>query len=215
VSCIHQFYFVHASGFVGSHQSKAAESINKIFGVGGGGLMTIGQMSEIFVLAAIPMVAKTLSRKSLLAAGLVAYGLRMFLFAFATQISDTLGIPIVAVLMSGIALHGFCFGCFIFVAFMIVDEETTGDVRASAQSLYNLVIVGIGIIVGSKIATGVAAWAMSEGGKMDYKLLFSVPMYAAVVCLALLLAFYPSGKPTPPPAKVSSKVDGEPAGKQA
>ena len=40
---------------------------------------------------------------------------------------------------AGIALHGLCFGCFIFVAFMIVDEETTGDVRASAQNLFNLV----------------------------------------------------------------------------
>ena len=52
--------------------------------------------------------------------------------------------PLAAVIL-GTALHGFCFGCFIFVAFMIVDEETTPDVRASAQSLFNLVIVGIGI----------------------------------------------------------------------
>ena len=36
---------------------------------------------------------------------------------------------------------------------MVVDEQTTGDVRASAQTLFNLVIVGIGIIVGSVIAS--------------------------------------------------------------
>ena len=52
-------------------------------------------------------------------------------------------------LLAGIALHGLCFGCFIFVAFMIVDENTSSDVRASAQNLFNLVIIGIGVIVGS------------------------------------------------------------------
>jgi len=205
VSCIHQFYFVHASSYLGTQQSKAADTINSIFGVGGGGLMTIGQMSEILVLAGIPMVAKTLSRKSLLATGLVAYALRMFLFAYAAPISTAIGVPMVTILMAGVALHGFCFGCFIFVAFMIVDEETTGDVRASAQSLYNFVIVGVGMIVGSKIAASVAAWAGPSGSPMDYSKLFSVPMYAAIATLAALLVFYPSGKgaPVAAPAGVS------------
>jgi len=80
---------------------------------------------------------------------------------------------------------------------MIVDEETTGDVRASAQSLYNFVIIGVGMIVGSKIASGVAAWANPTGTDMDYNKLFSVPMYAALACLGLLLLLYPSGKPAP------------------
>ena len=41
--------------------------------IGGGGLMTIGQMCEIAVLAAMPFIVKRLSRKTLLAAGIVAY----------------------------------------------------------------------------------------------------------------------------------------------
>ncbi len=190
VSCIHQFYFVHTAGFLGSFQSETATKINSVFGVGGGGLMTIGQMSEILVLTAIPFVAKSLSRKTLLGVGLVAYALRMFLFAYVDSISATTHIPEVALLMAGIAMHGFCFGCFIFVAFMIVDEQTTGDVRASAQSLFNVVIVGIGIIAGSYIAGWVADWATTDG-VMNYTKLFSVPMWASVVCLAILLAGYP------------------------
>ena len=55
-----------------------------------------------------------------------------------------------------LALHGLCFGCFFFVAFLIVDEETTPDVRASAQGLFNLVVVGFGIIVGNWVAGQVA-----------------------------------------------------------
>jgi nucleoside transporter len=206
VSCIHQFYFVHTAGYLGKFQSGAAEWLNSIFGVGGAGLMTIGQMSELLVLAAIPMVAKSVSRKGLLSIGLLAYALRMLLFmngeAWGTW----------AVIL-GITLHGLCFGCFIFVAFMIVDEETTSDVRASAQSLFNLVIIGIGIIVGSLVAGEVADWArtipvldamnglpvLTEEGlpriDIDYTRLFSVPMWASVACLAALLFFYPYRSP--------------------
>lgn len=206
VSCIHQFYFVHTAGYLGKFQSGAAEWLNSIFGVGGAGLMTIGQMSELLVLAAIPLVAKSVSRKGLLGIGLVAYALRMLLF----MNGEAWGTGAV---VAGIALHGLCFGCFIFVAFMIVDEETTSDVRASAQSLFNLVIIGIGIIVGSLVAGEVAEWArtipvidavsgmpvLTDEGlpkiDIDYTRLFSVPMWASVACFVALLFFYPNHSP--------------------
>jgi nucleoside transporter len=203
ISCIHQFYFVHASNFLSEYQRGAAGLIavvNRIFGAGGGGLMTIGQMSELFVLGFMPLLARRFSRKSLLAAGIFAYGLRMFLFAYVQPLADFTHIPPIAFLMVGIAMHGVCFGCFVFVAFMVVDEETTGDVRASAQSLFNLVMVGIGIIVGSYIATSVAQWATvtsSDGSThMDYTRLFSMPMWASVACLAVLLVCYPRRRRT-------------------
>ncbi len=197
ISCIHQFYFVHAAGFLGAYQLNAGEDgftrfVNGLFGVGGVGLMTIGQMSEIAVLALIPLAAVRWTRKSLLAVGIVAYALRMFLFAEPANMAAALGVSQLAILIPAIALHGVCFGCFIFLGFMIVDEETSDDVRASAQSLYNLVIVGIGTIVGSFVATEVAVWA-SSGGAMDYSKLFGVPMYGSLGCLAVLALFYQGG----------------------
>ena len=114
----------------------------------------------------------------------------MFLFAYVNPIADSLHMSPVPILIVGIAMHGFAFGCFIFVAFMVVDEQTTGDVRASAQSLFNLVIIGIGIIVGSKIAGWVGDWA-KVGDSYNYTKLFSVPMWASVACLIALLIFYP------------------------
>ncbi len=192
LSVIHQFYFVHTSQFLSVLQRSdaAAEgfanSINSVLGVGGGGLMTIGQMMEIPVLAIIPFIAKKVSRKSLLTFGLVAYAARMALFAY---VGDSM-----AAVLLGVALHGLCFGCFIFVAFMVVDEQTTDDVRASAQNLYNLVIIGIGIIVGSWFAANIVGnWAM-EGDVMNYTKLFSVPMWMALACVVFMLAFYPRGE---------------------
>lgn len=198
MSCVHQFYFVFTADFLSAFGRDTAATINKIFGVGGGGLMTIGQMAEIAVLAAIPLLAKSWSRKSLLALGIIAYAARMALFAY------TDGLPTI---LLGVALHGLCFGCFIFVAFMVVDENTSKDVRATAQNLFNLVIVGIGIVVGSRLSTRVGEWAQKSAGIADLKTatdadkaeywtkLFSVPMYASIACLALLLIFYRGRRP--------------------
>jgi MFS family permease len=151
-------------------------------------------MSEILVLAGIPLLAKRVSRKKLLLVGTAAYALRMYLFAHV----GALPFPPIATLVAGVALHGLCFGCFVFVAFMIVDEETGADIRASAQSLYNLVIIGVGIIVGSLTAGAVATWAKGASDRLDYSdssqthALFEVPMWAALACFVALLFFYPS-----------------------
>ena len=150
--------------------------------------MTIGQMSEILVLAlVVPFLAQRVSRKSLLALGLLAYAGRMALFAYTDSLTTVL---------IGVALHGFCFGCFIFVAFMIVDEETQPDVRASAQNLYNLVIIGIGVGVGSIVSGYVGEWATDPAtDALDYTKLFSAPMYVALGCLLVLGLLYPRRSP--------------------
>lgn len=180
ISCIHQFYFVRTVDFLTS-QNIRAPWIDKIFGIGGGP-MTIGQISELLVLAAMPWVATRLSRKSLLAIGISAYILRFFIFAY---------FPVPAAVFPALALHGLCFGCFFFVAFLIVDEETTADVRASAQSLFNLVVIGIGVIAGNYAAGQVGRLAATSEGKTDFKTLFAIPMWVAVVCLVALLLLYP------------------------
>ena len=194
ISCVHQFYFVHTAAFLGQFQNQAEgfiNIVNKIVGVGGGGLMTIGQMAEIGVLALIPLFAKKYSRKALLCVGIAAYALRMLLFAYGPNFTEILQLPAIIL---GIAMHGLCFGCFIFVAFMVVDEECAVDVRASAQSLFNLVIVGIGIIVGSKVA-GYVAEISTVNEVMNYQKLFSVPMWAALACLVIMQLCYPNKPP--------------------
>ncbi|MGY8756615.1 MAG: MFS transporter, partial [Phycisphaerales bacterium] len=135
VSCIHQFYFVHTAPFVQQVQAGAGDSLaawfNSIFGVGGGGLMTLGQMSEIAVLAFMPILAVKFSRKALLSIGLAAYAIRFFLFSTVGTVVGTSTDAQLGMVIAGILLHGLCFGCFIFVAFMVVDEEMTPDVKAS------------------------------------------------------------------------------------
>lgn len=197
VSMIHQFYFIYTAPFLSGFQNKdegLTGVVNSIFGVGGGGMMVMGQVMEILVLFLIPFIAAKWSRKTLLLIGLSAYAARMFLFSQVDWLTAAVGIPSMVTLIAGVSLHGLCFGCFIFVAFMIVDEECSSDVKATAQNFFNLVIVGIGTIVGSLFTTMlVGEWATSNG-EIDYSRLFSVPMYMAIGCLLLMLVFYPGRK---------------------
>jgi len=186
VACVHQFYFVLTAPFLNTKIQLGAESmtykvINRVFGVGGGGLMTIGQISEMVVLAVMPYFVVRVSRKAILAVGLLAYILRFAVFAY---------LPYPGTVIPALALHGVCFGCFFFIAFMIVDEQTTKDVRASAQGLFNLVIVGLGTIVGNLFAGYVGNIATKDGGT-DFRMLFAIPMGVSVVCLIALLVAYP------------------------
>jgi hypothetical protein len=147
----------------------------------------------------MPILTKVFNRKALLAVGLTAYVLRFFLFANVGTITGVATDSQLAMVIGGILLHGLCFGCFIFVAFMVVDEEMTPDVKASGQNLFNLVIIGIGIVVGSLIAGQVAGWA-TVNDAMQFDRLFNIPMWGALVCLFLLLVCYPSKKTKALPA---------------
>src|SRR5204863_6823407 len=78
VACVHQFYFVLTAPFLNTKIQLGADSaaykfINRVFGAGGGGLMTIGQISELVVLAVMPFVVTRIPRKTILAIGLLAY----------------------------------------------------------------------------------------------------------------------------------------------
>jgi len=187
VSCLHQYFMLYAAGYLG-HLKIQSSAIDEIFGVGGGGVMTIGQISEVFFLALVPVIARRVSRKSLLAVGLACYAARFAAFAY---------FPRPEVILPALALHGPIFGFFIFLAFMIVDEETTADVRSSAQGLYNLVIVGMGVVVGSVLSGTIGSWFEKPDHTFDYERLFALPMWVSLACLVLLLLFYPARKTAP------------------
>jgi nucleoside transporter len=188
ISVVHQFYFVHTAKFINETVEgsiKATQQLEPIFGWGGASLMTLGQIAEIVVLALMPLILKRWSKKQVLSFGLLAYILRFLVFAY---------LPYPEVVVPALALHGFCFGCFIFVAFIIVDEECGKDVRASAQGLFNFVVIGIGIIVGNLFAGEIGSIATLEEGGLDYQLLFTVPLVIAVISFLILWALYPKGK---------------------
>ncbi len=185
VASLHAFFFARAADYLtsGRFDLPDASWINKIFGVGGGGLMTIGQISELAVLALMPLIVKQVNRKILLAIGLCAYALRFFLFAY---------FPAAPTIILGLALHGIVFGCFFFLVFITIEENTTKDVRSSAQNVFNLIIFGVGVIAGSWFSGWLGSYVTGPNKSFDWEKFYAIPGAITIACLIALLIAYPN-----------------------
>ena len=212
LGCVHKLYFVHTGRFVETFEFQTP-LIDKIFGLGGGGMMTLGQMCEAVVMVTIGFYVAKVSRKLLLALGILAYVVRFGLFAYAHQIEQLVGLPASASVIIGLLLHGFGFTWFWFLGYLIVDEKTPTDVRGSAQSLYNLLLFGFGAIAGSWLAAfvGERAQIAGEGDllELDYTTLFAWPFWISLSCLLALLLSYPHQRPGEIAAETASETASE------
>lgn len=185
VAAVHAFFFARAAEYLTAGRLELAPDswVNKIFGVGGGGLMTVGQMSELIVLACMPLIIPRVPRKVLFAIGLTAYALRFFAFAY---------LPYTWAIIPALALHGIVFGCFFFLVFITLDEYTTKDVRSSAQNVFNLIIFGVGVIIGNWLSGQLGKWTMRADKSIDWQTFYAVPGFITLACLFALLICYPN-----------------------
>jgi nucleoside transporter len=106
-------------------------------------LMTLGQVSDLFVLGMTPWLIKRFSLRSLFASGAIAWGARYGLLA-AGSFYDTTWPAYVAILVNG--------PCFVFIyviGVMYVDRLVCGAHRGAAQGMFALATGGLGNLVGA------------------------------------------------------------------
>jgi MFS family permease len=102
-------------------------------------------------------------------------------------------------------LHGICYAFFFATVYIFVDEYFPKDVRASAQGLFNVMILGVGALVANSVCPKLLQQTFTRDGVTDFHGLFLVPLAAAVsAAVALALFFHP-------PLKAQPEVAGTPA----
>jgi MFS family permease len=181
LACVDRYYLFHGAEFLSRWGRDEPGLLERVFGVGGMGLMSLGQVVEIGLLFAFPALARRLAprRMLIIAAGL--FTLRMALFAW---------VPALPWVLLGVALHGVCFTLFFFAGFLVVDECCPPNVRASGQALFQLVFGGIGGLAGSLLGGATAGWAQ-VGETLDPQRLFIVPFLLSAVATIFLWLRYP------------------------
>jgi nucleoside transporter len=179
---VHQAYFQ----FTGTFLAKAGLAERWIPVA-----MSIGQIAEILTMATLAFFLKRLGWRKIMIFGILGHAARFFVFALGEPLSLMIGINI---------LHGFCYAFFFATVYIFVDEFFPRDSRASAQSLFNLLIVGIGPLGG--FLWGALASANSTTAGVDFHRFFLYPAGLAVVAaLVLFLGFHPKEQGTVQPER--------------
>jgi len=173
-STIHNGYFVVIDGFL----QKVGISANMSMVVS-----SIGQVAEIVTMLILGTVLKKIGWKTTLIIGIIGHAARFSIFAFfGTPENQWL---IIAVQV----LHGICYAFFFVTVYIFVDAVFPKDIRSSAQGLFNLLILGIGMVVASKIFPQLVA-SYTTDGVVDYHKLFLVPTGMALAGIVLLALFF-------------------------
>jgi nucleoside transporter len=154
-------------------------------------LMSIGQVTEVAVVLALPLIYGRFGAKGTMALGIAAWGLRFALWAR--------GGPF-GLLVAAVALHGICFACARIAATIYVDQVCPRDARASAQSLLSLLVDGSGAVLGN-LLVGRIVTHYTTAGLTDWRSVWLIPMGGfTVVLAAFLLGFRAQRRPAEPAA---------------
>ncbi len=145
--------------------------------------MTIGQFMEMCFLPILPWFLRRIKMKGVLALGMFCWGLRYAFFA--------IGHPWALVLM-GVALHGFCFDFFFAAGFIHVDNTAPRDIQASAQALFSFLTYGVGMYLGSELSGRVAQFYTDAAGVTNWSGFWVVPAVGVSISLAVFLLFFRS-----------------------
>lgn len=141
--------------------------------------MSIGQMSEILVMLLLPFLYGRVRMKWIIAAGMLFWGSRYYLFAFGDNEA------LVWVLYLAIFIHGFAFSFTFLTAQIYVDKIAPPQVRGTAQGFITLISMGIGALMGSYIAGEVVKAFTAPDGSHAWTLIWCVP--ATIGCLVTII----------------------------
>ncbi|HLB53972.1 MAG TPA: MFS transporter [Gemmatimonadales bacterium] len=180
ISVIHQVYFLQTPPFF----SRLGLMDSQI-----GPAMTIGQFSEIAIMALLGLMLARLGFRNVIAIGALAYFARYTIWSFPT-------LP-VGVLVGSQFLHGICYACFFAAAYIYTDRVAPPDVRHSAQTVFGILILGGGPVLGGILSGWLADSYASVAGQVDYGALWRV---VSLIGLAAAVFFWTSFRERKAPA---------------
>jgi nucleoside transporter len=150
------------------------------------GKMSLGQMSEVVLMLAMPFVFRIATVRGILLVGLVAWAVRYVLLAYGDP-----G-PGVWMFYVAILLHGVCFDFFFVTGQLYTDQEAPGHLRNTAQGFITAVTYGFGMLVGSLLSGYVLdMFSTTSGGTVtrDWTT-FWLSSAAMSFAIALLVLFF-------------------------
>ena len=175
-------YFAFAALFLEQGAKVKPENV--------GPVMTIGQWVEIFFLFSLPWFIENWGMRTVLIVGMTAWALRFAIFS-----SE----PLFPLIVVAVGLHGICFDFFFAAGFIHTQNIAPKEIVASAQSLYGVLVYGLGMWLGTELAGWLNQRYTREtidpatGRKTavtDWRKFWLIPCIGVVIALAAFVAFF-------------------------
>ncbi|MBM3751698.1 MAG: MFS transporter [Acidimicrobiia bacterium] len=187
-SFVHNAYFNWTGVFLGTPVEAGGVGIasNWITPI-----MSIGQVAEILTMLVLGATLVKLGWRTTMVIGVLGHAARFAVYALFPSSAEM----IIAVQV----LHGICYAFFFATVYIFVDAHSPKSIRASAQGLFNLQILGIGALLANFICPWLIQSVYTANGVTDFRGLFMVPLAAASIAAITLALFFrpPSARPTP------------------
>lgn len=133
-------------------------------------VQTLGQVSEIGFMLALPFFLGRFGIKWVLLTGMLAWAARYGLFAYGWSAD-----PMIWPLLLGIVLHGICYDFFFVAGQIHIETALPAEDRATGQAFLAFVTLGIGTIIGNSIANAIYVARTSASGVHDWADIWTIP----------------------------------------
>ncbi len=180
-SFVHNCYFNWTGSFLGAAREAGGVGIpgNWIMPV-----MSIGQIAEMLTMFILGATLQRLGWRTTMIVGILGHAARFATYAFFPEHKEL--IIVVQI------LHGICYAFFFATVYIFVDAYFPKDARASAQGLFNVMILGLGCLLANSICPYLMQNVFTHDGVTNFRSLFLVPMIcSALAAVALALFFHP------------------------
>jgi len=152
--------------------------------------MSVGQIAEMLTMFILGAALKRLGWRTTMIVGILGHVARFAVYAYCPQQQGV----IIAVQI----LHGVCYAFFFATVYIFADAYFPKDARASAQGLFNVMVLGLGALLANSICPFLGQKVFNHDGVTDFHGLFLVPMICGLVAaVALALFFHPPKIPIP------------------
>lgn len=190
-SFVHNCYFNWTGSFLGAAREAGGVGIpgNWIMPV-----MSVGQVAEILTMFILGATLKRFGWRTTLIVGILGHAARFAVYAFLPEHQ--------ALIILVQVLHGICYAFFFATVYIFVDAYFPKDARASAQGLFNVMILGIGALLANSICPYLIQEVFTREGVTNFRGLFLLPMACGLAAAVALGLFFHPPK-VEQPAKVS------------
>ena len=189
IAIIHQIYFMQTGPFLENQLGLLVTYIAPA--------MTVGQFAEIGVMAILGVFIGKFGFRLTITIGAFAYFARYLAWGLISlqepsgpSVDDSgqflWTIPLIIGVFSQL-LHGVCYACFFAAAYMYVDKIADDDIRNSAQTVFGIIILGLGPMLAAPLLTILSSLFGQAGVVTDFAGMW---LTLAAIALTTSLVFY-------------------------